>query len=268
MKTWNVVGLAACLILACTHPSMRAAEPDRTVPQALWDAVSARPDDAEAQRDLAIRLHGAGRVAEALPHFEKVVALAPNARHLLDLALAYASASRAQDAEKTYRRLLALAPNDAIALHNMGNLAFNRGDAKAAADWYRKALAAKPDYILAQKHLADTLKKLGRYEEAYHAYERVLNDLEPKTAAELEAFDDSLYEMALLDLEMGATQRAADMLAQLVEASPENAQAHYAYSRALTALGRLDEARREIETHQRLTSGEKPTSPMATGDAP
>src|SRR5262245_66651151 len=72
------------------------------VPQELFDAVEASPRDAEALRRLAIALHDAGRREEALVRFEKLVALAPDPRHLLDLALAYASASRPREAEATY----------------------------------------------------------------------------------------------------------------------------------------------------------------------
>lgn len=257
---------ATAASVAPSDPPVTAVPPAPVTPE-LIDAVTAAPDDPAARRRLAIALHAAQRRDEALVHFEKLVELQPDGRSLLELALAYASVSRPRDAETTYGRLLALEPNHPIALHNLGNLALGRGDATAATEHYRKALALKPDYLLARGHLGDALKQLGRYEEAYRSYEAVL-EMEPANAQELSAFDDALYQMALLDLEMGATQRAAEILSQLVQSVPDHPHAHYAFSRALTALGRLDEARQAMATHMQLMAAQAPSGAVAAGDAP
>ena len=77
-------------------------------------------------------LHDANRKIEAVPHFEEAVALQSNVRTLLDLGIAYASVSRFAEAEKTYYSLLALAPDYPLALHNLGNIAYKRGDDEEA----------------------------------------------------------------------------------------------------------------------------------------
>jgi len=289
MKIHGVLFLLACATLSCSSqpqatareaptaerapaavPAPAAApapEARREVPPELFAAVEAAPEDPRARRALAIALHEAGRREEALEHFEQLVRRAPDARHLLDLALAYGAARRPTDAEATYRRLLELEPRNAVALHNLGNLALARGDAAAARELYGKALAAKPDYLLARGHLADALRQLGQFEDAYRSYEQVL-EMEPQNAAELEVYDDALYQMALLDLQMGATERAAQELAALVESVPDHPHAHYAYGRALTALGRIEEAQREMEAHRRLLAAREPVSAVAAGDEP
>jgi len=200
-----------------------------------------------------------------LTHFERAAELQPDDRHLLDLALGYNSVGRPEDSMKIYRRMLEENPGDAIALHNLGNLMLNRGDIEEAIDLYNRALLAKPDYLLAFSHLGDALKQATRNEEAYRVYEAVLG-LEPTNAVELEAYDDALYGLAVIDLEMGATERAAAYLAELLEAVPDHSNGHYVYGRALTLLGRQEEAQREFETHMRLLAEQDIKGPAATRD--
>jgi len=231
----------------------------------LRAAVEARADDPEAQRALAIALHGARRRDEAIPHFEKLVELQPDPRSLLDLALAYNSISRLAEAEATYARLLELSPGNAIALHNLGAIAAKRGEFEKAISLYRQALATDPVYLLAQYHLANALQRAGRYQEAYDAFAAVI-DLEPANAAETALYDDALYRAASLDITMGAHERAAGMLAELLRANPDHGSAHYAYGQVLLQLGRIEEARREFEEHVRVLAEQHPQAPVAMGD--
>ena len=237
----------------------------REVPDTLFQAVERDPDDAAAHRSLAIALHGARRRLEAIPHFERAAEREPSARHLLDLALAQSSVSLNAEAEATYRRLLETAPGDPVALHNLGNLELTRGRPEKAIELYREAIAANPNYLLAYYHLADALEQTGSYREAFQTFEEVLQ-IEPATPQELETFDNALYRMAMLDLMMGAHQRAAEFLATLVEQNPEHPNAHYAYGRALMLLGRTQKAQRAFETHMRLLAQREPTGPVATNE--
>jgi tetratricopeptide (TPR) repeat protein len=249
------------------EPEARAQTADEqpTIPVELRRAVEQNPDSAVAHRQLGIALHQVGRRREALTHFERAVELQPDDRHRLDLALGYNSVGRPEDAEMIYRQILAGNPNHPIALHNLGNLMLTRGDIDDAIEQYELAIQAKPDYLLAHAHLADALKQATRNLEAYRAYEAVLG-LDPSNAVELEAYDDALYGLAIIDLEMGAVQRAADFLAELLQAVPDHPNGHYAYGRALTMLGRQEEAQREFETHMRLLAEQDVKGPVATRD--
>lgn len=214
----------------------------------LLATVERRPDDAAANRELAHALRGLERTADSVYYFERAAALDPGPQSLLELALAYAAVSRGEEAEATYRRLLEQVPNHAIALHNLGNLAMKRGSTPEAARWYGAAVQARPDYLLAWFHLGEALNQGGRYREAYRAYERAL-ELEPSNADELSAYDDSLYRLASLDMMMGATDRAEQMLEALLEANPGHHAANYAYAQLLLAQGREAEAQRALERH-------------------
>jgi tetratricopeptide (TPR) repeat protein len=235
----------------------------RDVPDELFADVEAKPDDIGARRRLAIALYKALRRHEAVEQFERLVELSPTPRHLFDLAVAYGAVSRFEQAESTYRRVLASEPDHAVTLHNLGDLTLRRGEPERAIELYRRAIEAEPRYLLARYRLGDALTQAERFEEAYREFEAVL-ELEPSKPEELKAWDDSLYRLASLDLAMGATERAAQLLAELVAARPDHPKAHYAYGQALVQLGREREAEREFEIHMRLLAGQEPEGPVAT----
>ena len=260
MKRW--VALAVALACAGGLSASEPVEPARPTIDELRQALATQPDDPELRRDLALALQSANRLDEAIVQFEWLAKRSPSARSLLELAIAYRSASRLADSEATYKRLLEISPANPVALHNLGSLAFKQGDAEKAIAYYRKALEVKPDYLLAHAHLGDMLRHVERNEEAYREYEKVL-ELEPTNGTELAAFDDALYRMATLDMQMGAYERAGQLLAELLRANPEHQSAYYALGQVLLHLGRPEEAQKAFEAHQRILARQTPTSPMA-----
>ena len=218
--------------------------------QQLYEAAL-RQDDAATWRELARAVFDAGDGDGAIPYFERVVTLQPDVRGLLDLALVYGNASRVGPARATYERLLKLQPNHAVARHNLGNLHANVGDYQRSILEYRKAIAARPDYLMAHAHLGDSYRQLEQFREAYLSYAKAV-ELEPRSPAELTELDDALYKMATLDIQMGAKQRGAQLLTELIQANPDHAKAHYALGRLLVELGRVDEAQRHLDRHLQL----------------
>lgn len=256
------VGLFFGMTCSAAEPTAEA-EPPRV--QALRQALEARPDDAEAHRRLAIALHGAGLRDEAIVHFERAVELAPSVRGMLDIALAYSSVSRLADSAKAYQRLLERQPDHAIALHNLGNIAMKQGRFEQSIDLYRRAIASEPAYVIAHYHLGDALRQSERPKEAFAAYQHVLT-LSPRNARELAAFDDALYRLAALHIELGAADKAIPLLEELLRASPNHKNAHYAYGQALIQVGRSDDAQAAFARHLEIMKLNKPTGPAATGE--
>jgi len=193
------------------------------------------------------------------------VELSPTERHLLDLALAYKSVTRIPESIATYERILENSPENHIVLHNLGNIELRRGDNEAAIVYYSRAIQAKPDYLFAYYHMGSALARLERFEEAFRAYEQVLQ-IEPTNPAELTASDDALYQMASLDLRMGAYERAAAFLEQVIAANPAHPKAYHAYGQALMHLGRREEAEVQFNEHMRLLAQQEPSGPVATGE--
>ena len=260
-----VLSAMCCSCSETAEPPPSATKPDGSGLPELVAAVERRPEDAAARRALAIALHGARRRHEAVAQFEKLVEIDPRRRHLLDLALAYKSISRIPESVAVYERILALSPDDPVVLFNLGNISLTRGDDEDALDLYRRAIAARPDYILAHYYAGQALTRLERFAEAYRTYESVLA-LEPKDGTEMAAQDDALYRLASLDLAMGAYERAAVYLTEVTEASPDHPNAHHALGQALMHLGRQAEATAQFEEHVRILSMQDPTGPVASGD--
>jgi tetratricopeptide (TPR) repeat protein len=229
----------------------------------LRAAVAARPTDTPTVRALAVALYELKRSEEVIALFERTAELDPGVTTYLDLALAYSKRGLWTEAEQTYAKLLALDPGHAIAKHNLGNIAFNRGDTEGAIRLFQEALRLDPRYLLAYAHLADALERAGMYREAYVTYNQVL-ELDPKSPAELKAFDGALYSMASLDIAMGAYDRAAVMLEELIRHSPDHPAAHYALGQTLLRLGRQQEAQQHFETHMQILARQKSDSAVAS----
>lgn len=263
--------LVVLLALACggesEAPDERSVSPSPAappVPAALFDAVESNPADPQAHHALAVALRDAGRMEEAVEHFEKVAELKPDALHLIDLGAAYLLLERADDAAAAFERALETAPGHPVALHHLGKLAGVHGDSEKAITLYRQALENDPDYLIARFDLAEALRNSGQLADAYRSYERVVG-LEPTSPLELRAFDEALFQLASLDLQMGATARAVEFLRVLIESVPDHARAHRLLGQALMKLGRAEEARRELEIHKRLKAQRAGSGP---GDGP
>jgi tetratricopeptide (TPR) repeat protein len=254
--------LGFCVGLVPAEGDLPPADPRLDATRA---AVAADPENEQLRRKLAIALHGANLREEAVEQFEWLAKKSPTPRSLLDLALGYSSVSRLDEAEATYARLLQLSPNHAIALHNLGNIAYQRGETDTSIELYKKAIAAEPGYLLAHAHLGNAYRQAERYQDAYRAYEVVL-ELEPKSATELTAYDDALYRLASLDIQMGAYERAAVLLSELLRANPEHPNAYYAYGQVLMHQGKVEQAQKAFAAHQQVQAKRKHTSPMAHGD--
>ena len=231
----------------------------------LREAVEADPGNAEKHRQLGRALHEAGYQQDAVVHLERAVELAPGVRTLLDLTVGYSGAARLDDAERTSRRLLQIAPDFSIPLHNLGTLAHRRGEYDKAIGYFNQALEKEPTYMLARLHLGDSLRSVGRMTEAYRAYESVL-ELEPQNPREAQNYIDAFYKLAALDAKMGAHDRAATLLTELIKLAPNHNRAHYAYGQVLLHLGRPDEAQRAFDRHVEILEAEELRSPVAMGD--
>lgn len=112
-----------------------------------------RPDHPEALNSLGIALMRQGKIREAIENYRRVVALKPNhAEAYNNLGMALKSQGNAADAIECYHKAIALRPNFAIACNNLGNALMEQGNADAI-DWYRSAVAAQADYVVAFDNL-------------------------------------------------------------------------------------------------------------------
>jgi tetratricopeptide (TPR) repeat protein len=88
------------------------------------------------------------------------------------LGAALVELSRYQEGEEALRQAIALCPSDKlwIPLAELGHMHKARGDYRAAAHWYRKAIDAEPDEAGPHIHLGGVLARSGRLHEAEAAH--------------------------------------------------------------------------------------------------
>ena len=145
-------------------------------------AVRIKPTFPDVHNDLGAALLGVGRAPEALEEFRIALGLQPAyAAALGNLGDALMQMGRTQEAVPDYQQALRLKPNDAQAHNNLG-IAFSQlGRNTEAADQFAAASRLQPDNTEIRINLGTTLAGLGRMAEARIQFEKVLR-LKPDDA--------------------------------------------------------------------------------------
>jgi hypothetical protein len=123
----------------------------------------------------AVNLSRAGKYADALTAYDKVVFIRPNnADAWLERGVALENLGRYSDAVDSYDKAIILQPTYAEAWYNRGIALRKLGRYADAISSYDKAIAIRPSYIEAFLNRGVALDYLGRYDEAVASYDKVL----------------------------------------------------------------------------------------------
>ena len=187
---------------------------------------------------------------------------------LLRQALALQQQGQYDAAEALYWQVLQSDREHFDALHLLGVLARQRGDASLAVTRLRAAIAVHPQQAIAHGNLGAALQDLGQSEEALASYERAL-DLQPgyamawnnrgnalrslgKLTAALHSYDQALlakadYPEALLNRgislqAMGQHEQALDDFEEALQLKPNDAAIHFALAVSLQFMGHYEAA--------------------------
>lgn len=192
----------------------------------------------------AMKLLKAGRLSEATPLLEEVIAEEPEnwqSLHLLGLIL-YRQGSCAR-AVALIRQSLAVNPALAEAYSDLGVVLKDMGELDDAQNACEKAIALKPGFHPAYSNLGNIFKALGRYDDAADCYIRAV-ELAPD-------FADGYANLGSVLMALRRPEDALDVCRRAVELAPNNVPALVALGQALRGNGELDEAirvyRRAIE---------------------
>ena len=189
----------------------------------------------------------AARSAKSMP-----IQTAPAA---FDEALRLHQAGRLAEAEALYRQVLATMPQHADSLHLLGVLAFQTGRFDEAVAAIERAIQAQKNTALFHASLGNALKALGRLDEAVAQYDRALA-LKADYADALNNRGIALNDLGRLDEAMASYERALTIQPDFAEAHnnlgmllqnqrrPEEAIAHY--TRALALRPDLPEAHNNL----------------------
>jgi Flp pilus assembly protein TadD len=135
------------------------------------EAVSRHPEDAESHSNLGQVLVRLGRPAEALPHFDRAIALIEGrwAYHF-NRARALRLLGRFDESIAAYRTVEQLLPDDYATSFNLAQTLHAKGDEKAAVTEYLKAIALNPNDGSFRLALGISLEKMQKRAEAAAAY--------------------------------------------------------------------------------------------------
>ena len=140
-------------------------------------------------------------------------------------------------AEAAYLNALRLAPNDVTWLHLLGYLYQQTGQLDAAADRFEQAIRMQPDDRAAIVRLGQVYLGLNRLREAREQFQSV-EAVFPMLSR------NGLGEIALRERRYN---EAASHFRAVLERVPQASSVHYSLAMAYRGLGRLDEARAELE---------------------
>jgi 2-polyprenyl-3-methyl-5-hydroxy-6-metoxy-1,4-benzoquinol methylase/Flp pilus assembly protein TadD len=146
--------------------------------------LQARPDHADALHYLGALLLGEGDAEAAAELIGKAAHIHPSRAMYYNLGNALKALGRLREAAEYYRKAIALKPDYAEAHVNLGNTLQAEGRLDEAIGHYRRALHANPDLPSAHVNLGNALNELGRPGEAVASYLRALR-LKPSLEAEI-----------------------------------------------------------------------------------
>ncbi|MBK8724539.1 MAG: tetratricopeptide repeat protein [Holophagaceae bacterium] len=162
----------------------------------------------------ALRLHRAGRSAEAEAAYRKVLEQEPDRADVHGQLAVLAIEKGAFDAAEAFaRKATELDPADAGCWNNLGTVKACQGDLPAAAEMWRKALAIEPDGADLHGNLGKALRGLGMDAEARIHLARSLELAPGRGSAALD--------LAGLLMAEGKPEEAAELLAKHAGAEPE-----------------------------------------------
>ncbi len=222
------------------------AKQDREAEVLLEEMFKATPAsrDAEALVQLARawRERDAFRAKDLL---NEAVAIKPTAATYLLLGDVENARGRADDAKTAYTKAVELDPSLVAAQLRLARLQFDAGAYDVAVRLLERVLAKRPDAAEAAEMLGDALVEQGKVREGLRQYEAVL-----ETDGERGPL---LMKVARLQLEqLGQLGPSIQTLRRVIKADPELAEAHYFLGVALKDLGKVAEARQELQAYVRM----------------
>jgi predicted O-linked N-acetylglucosamine transferase (SPINDLY family) len=221
-------------LLAAAGRAARQGRLDRAF-SLLSQAVGAAPEHAEANHQLGLLLHRAGRPAEAVERLRTAVRAAPQtAAYRANLGVVLNAAGRPAEAVEAYDSALEIDPGLPGIRANLGValLALGRVDEAIAAQ--RAAIAANPGHAEAHANLGLALMQAGKIPDAVASLREAIR-LRPDYA-------NAYQYLAAAFAAAGHPGDAESAVRRAIELRPPNPAAHHLLSRLLADKGALEPA--------------------------
>jgi tetratricopeptide (TPR) repeat protein len=244
---------------------------------AFEEALTLAPNDADLLLEVGKYKLTAGQKEEALKLLQHCLRILPSdgdAQYYI--AQAYHLTGQDDLALRAIRLSLKAEPDNASVWQKYGELLCVRGECEAGLRWLLKAqgsdaklpqidydvavtdlklmdlagsaqyaaraVESRPNDVPALQLLATADVKLAKWQEAKHAFERVLTFKTDDV--------DSLFGLGQCELELKNYPAAVDRLQLVLKLAPTRLLAHYYLSRAYVGMGKTSEAQHEAALHQ------------------
>jgi len=218
----------------------RQGKPDLGIAQYQL-ALVALPDYADAHNNLAEQLLALGQFDQAIQHYQEAARIQPTATAWFNLANTFADAARARgdtnlfaQSVRAYQQSLQLDPESFAAHNNFGMVWQDQNQDLLAISEFQAAVRARPDLEIAHFSLANSLAKLGRWEEAIAQYQ-IAARLNPTRA-------ESFNSQGLGYAKQGKMEEAARLFRQAIQLTPADPGPYDNLGNALGFQGKYDDA--------------------------
>jgi tetratricopeptide (TPR) repeat protein len=169
----------------------------------------------------------------------------------LDLGVQHHQSGRLREAEGIYRQVLTADPNNPHALHLLGQLSNQVGQAQAALNYIQRAIAQNPTSAQYQASLGAALVTLGRIPEAIDVFQRALL-LQPDLL-------DAHANLGVALARIGKFDRAVESLDAAARMAPDNFKILDSLGSALSQAGQHERAIEVLRKALALRSDFAPT---------
>ena len=177
-----------------------------------------RAPNLDTLNNLGGLLFQAGRPAEAVECFQRLLQLAPDdGRAHYNLSTALLACSRHQEAAAAAQRAWQLAPHNHEALNNLGVALVGLGRASEAVGHFQQVLALRHDYVPALNNLARVYRGLGQMPQAL--------DYARQAVASGPDQPEAHFNLAKALSEMGQPEEALEHFYHTLRLNPEHAEA-------------------------------------------
>lgn len=206
--------------------------------------MAMRPDLPEAVALNGEMLREEGRPAESAEAFMKVIEQGMETSEVyVNLGLALEDLNRGEEAVQALQTANQFDDGDAAACFHLGNFYRNKGDKARAEQFFRRAVALRPDFAEAHNNLGLLLQESGEAARAAECFEKALS-----SAPDMDAAHTNLGSSRVRE---GWMESAIDSFQRALEINPRSAEAWNNLGNVYFRLHRLEEAedayRRSLE---------------------
>ncbi len=239
----------------------------------LEKAYQRKKDDPDVAAHLGLaylREQQADKALVVISHWAEIQPDSPEALYFKGKAAQYV-------ASDTFARLTKVAPDSYRTFQLEAEMLRQRGLAPAAINEYKKAIAQKPDAAGLHYALGTLYREVGRLDEALAEFNQELritddpltyywigdvylqqNNMDRAQQSLLKALTiqpgliGAELDLAKTYQAQGKTAQAVKMLQAVIASDPEQQEAHYLLFGLYKDQGQMDQARKELETFQRI----------------